>query len=234
MNLSSRVLASAPFLILACSPLPLAAGDPGGCDALLIPEAAITEKDTAAALHYLNILDEKAYETAKRTGGGSLSLPIKGVPFSASGSYSDFNGKKAAAFKENGFAGSAQESYKHLLTVMPPEKVGAWSECKRAYAAGVLSCTLLASDADAATVEVRWRPVGNVTGVVTASTLYGGRVDGAESGQAFAVGKVFEAGASETLIVHRQTRTPLVLSLNLAGALNACIVNVPASAAPPK
>lgn len=232
MNLSSRFLASVAFIVFASSPMPLAAGDPGGCDAALMPEATITQKDTAAALHYLNILDEKAYETAKRTGGGSLSVPVNGVPFSASGSYSDFDGKRKALFKENRFAGTSQESYNHLVTLIPPEQVDTWSSCKRAYAAGDLSCTLLASDNDTATVEVRWRPVGNSSGVVTASTLYGGRVAGAESGQAFAVGKVFEAGASETITVARQAKTPLVLSLNLAGALFACIVNIAAPAAP--
>jgi hypothetical protein len=186
-----------------------------GCDAVLAPSVDVIQHDAHSVLHYLNILDERSYEQAKQGGGGSITLPIDGVPVTFSGSYNQFNEQRKSLFTKKQFDSTYDESINRLRSWIPPNQIKAWLDCKASQ--DVLTCRVKFADDTTALLVVAWRPVGNLSGIVSSSTLHGASAPNAPAGMLFSEKKTFDPGFSETLLLTRRPNASTVFVLNVSG-----------------
>lgn len=210
----SIILAQIISILLIAQPR-TARADDRGCDAVLVPSVDVLQRDSHSALHYLNILDERSYDQAKRGGGGGITLPIDGVPVTFSGSYEQFDEQRKSLFVKKQFDSTYDESVSHLRTSLSSEQIKAWTDCKARQ--DVLTCRVKFADDTTALLLVIWRPVGSVIGTVSSSTLRGALVPNAPVGMLFPEKKTFDSGFSETLVLTRERNTAVAFALNVSG-----------------
>lgn len=203
------------------------------CAAALVPSKEQLGRDTRSSLHYLNVLDERSYEAAKRAGGGGITVPIKGVPVQFSGSYSDFLEARKSHFSKQRFDTDDAESVRILRSWLSRDQLRAWTDCLRICSTGGgLSCTEVSNGPTSAKVRVDWRPHGDQRGVVTSSEIIGGTVKGAPAEQLFADGLVLPAGGT-SILVRRAEGATIDLVLNVNGYPCELTIDPPPPPPPP-
>jgi len=94
---------------------------PAKCDAALAKDTLAVSTDDEVTLSVLRIIDQTNFVAYKQEFGGSVTLPIHGVPFKFGADWGTFNQNRTSFFEKNHYYLNQKMSHS-ITTARTPEK----------------------------------------------------------------------------------------------------------------
>jgi hypothetical protein len=103
--------------------------DSSACLGLLTPDVTSMTENDVVRLAYLQTWDNATYTTRRRNNSLGASLPVNGVPVSATANFQDFKSKLATEQGSRNFTLDTDKSSALLVTKLPVERAKLFNEC---------------------------------------------------------------------------------------------------------
>jgi hypothetical protein len=131
------------------------------CDAVLIPTNFRSYDNTSIQMQMLKLIDSSNYSEVSNKIGGSVTVPIQGVPVSFGGDYNTFNQQRQSVLQKDSLNVSNSQVRDTVATFLPSAIADAWRDCMVAKKSGlILEPTY--SSAQAIVVHGSWYPSASV------------------------------------------------------------------------
>lgn len=158
------------------------------CSKALQQDLIAQSIDKTSAIHYLNIIDEDLYDTAKSEGGFGLELPIEGIPFGVDADFSDFSEWRKEKFRKEEFIHNTSFSSTFLSRKVSDNGYKSFDNCMRLQSGEAgLFIKVVDSDEEVVEIEIFFKPGPgkNSPLKISNSELINGNIAGIDAGKIF-------------------------------------------------
>ena len=191
------------------------------CTPALEKDLTVTTRTDRQQYAVMSRMSRETYSLLKTDANAGLSLPIVKGLVEASGSYEDFQQRRAKFFQEVGYTSDQETEERELRLVTSPTAYAAWGKCMDAFAKtnDGLFAWKAADNRDVVVMEYAFRaPPGAGFSVTPVSAVTNGRVVGAPAGRLFPKGRKFGANERGTVQIQRVTGQPhMTVTLSAGG-----------------